>query len=216
MGSQRLGHEWGTELNWTECMFPFYPPYIPLSSPSPAPPPPRVPQSFLYVCVAIAAGRWILYHRATREALERLIITHLIKEIAEAQKRAWLIPGRTASQQQPESKSSGLWTPGSWWTFPAIPFLWLEGAYTYLGMQLVTSVCLCLYYIWPMHISVYASDHRDPSLPPSSCFFFLFFFFVVVLLVPSSNSCLTSRDCAGLQREREREKTQSLASGISQ
>ena len=89
-------------------MFPFYPPYIPLSSPSTAPTPPRVPKSFLYVCVSIAAGRWILYHRATREALERLIITHLIKEIAEAQKRAWLIPGRTASQQQPESKSSGL------------------------------------------------------------------------------------------------------------
>ena len=51
MGSQRVGHDWVTEPNWTECKFPcysfhtFYPPL----------PSPHVHKSILYVCFSTAA-----------------------------------------------------------------------------------------------------------------------------------------------------------------
>lgn len=64
-------------------------------------------------------------------------------------------------------------------------------------------------------ICVYASDHRDPCLPPSSCIFCLLLFLFSSLL---PNSYLMSMLCRGLYRTTDREglgEAQSLTSRIS-
>ena len=51
MGSQRVGHNWATELNWTECKFPCYS----FHTSHPLLPSTHVHKSILYVCFPTVA-----------------------------------------------------------------------------------------------------------------------------------------------------------------
>ena len=71
------------------------------------------------------------------------------------------------------AQASGLLDQCSSRTYPAVVRICIPGhAVSYIRLS------LRLYYICG-----YASDHKDPSLPPSSCLFALFLFFFSSLLL---------------------------------